>query len=87
MHILIVVLGGLVALAAFHFGYRFAGLNPAAGAALFIWVWLVASVLNGAVGVFRAGIPVINEIGAFIPIFGIPAAIAWYLAYRHGVAR
>ena len=43
----------------------------------------MASLLNGAVGVFRAGIPLINEIGAFIPIFGIPAAIAWYLAYRH----
>jgi hypothetical protein len=87
MHILIVIIGGLVALAAFHFGYRFAGLNPAAGAALFIWVWLAASALNGAVGVLQAGIPVINEIGAFIPIFGIPAAVAWYLAYRYGAAR
>ena len=56
----------------------------AEGAALFIWVWLVASILNGAVGVFSAGIPLINEIGAFIPIFGIPAAVAWYLAYRVG---
>ena len=87
MHIAIVVIGGLLALAVFYFGYRFAGLNPAAGAALFIWVWLVASVLNGAVGVFKAGIPVINEIAAFIPIFGIPAAVAWYLAYRYGAAR
>jgi hypothetical protein len=34
--------------------------------------------------VARAGIPVLNEIGAFIPIFGIPAVLAWYLAYRHG---
>jgi hypothetical protein len=34
--------------------------------------------------VLRAGIPVINEVGAFIPIFGVPAAIAWYLAYRYG---
>jgi len=25
----------------------------------------------------------LNEIGAFIPIFGIPTAVAWYLAYRH----
>jgi hypothetical protein len=44
----------------------------------------MAAILNGAVGVFRAGIPVIDEAGAFIPIFGIPAAAAWYLAYRHG---
>jgi hypothetical protein len=87
MHIMIVVIGGFAALAAFYFGYRFAGLNAAAGAALFIWVWLAASVLNGFIGVYRAGIPVINEIGAFILIFGIPAAAAWYLAYRYGVAR
>ena len=41
--------------------------------------------LNAAVGVFKAGIPFINEVGAFIPIFGIPAAAAWdLLAYRHG---
>jgi len=83
MHIVIVVVGGLIALAAFWFGYRMFGRSPAAGAALFIWIWLIASLLNGAVGVLRAGIPLINEVGAFIPIFGIPAAIAWYLAYRY----
>jgi hypothetical protein len=53
-----------------------------AGAAAFIPVWLIASLLNGAVGVMRIGIPLVNEIGAFIPIFGIPAAVAWYLARR-----
>jgi hypothetical protein len=84
MHIVMVVAGGLVGLAAFYFGYRMFGRPGAAGAALFIWVWLIASLLNGAVGVFRAGIPLINEVAAFVPIFGIPAAIAWYLAYRHG---
>jgi hypothetical protein len=50
-------------------------------------VWLAASVLNGFVGVYKASIPVINEAGAFILIFGIPAAAAWYLAYRYGAAR
>ena len=73
---------GLSALAVFYLGSTLIGRARATGAALFIWVWLVASILNGAVGVFRAGIPLINEIGAFIPIFGIPAAVAWYLAYR-----
>jgi hypothetical protein len=87
MHILIVIIGGLAALALFYLGYRFSGHNPASGAVLFIWVWLAASVLNGFVGVYKAGIPVINEIGAFILIFGVPAAAAWYLAYRYGVAR
>ena len=84
MHILMIVIGGLVGLAAFYFGYRMFGRGGAAGAALFIWVWLAASILNGAVGVLSAGIPVINEVGAFVLIFGIPAAAAWYLAYRHG---
>ena len=84
MHILMVVVGGLIALAAFYFGATLMGRPRATGAALFIWVWLAAAILNGAVGVFRAGIPLMNEIGAFIPIFGIPAAAAWYLAYRYG---
>ena len=84
MHIAMLVAAGLVALGVFYFGAGLIGQGRAMGAALFIWVWLVASILNGAVGVMRAGIPLVNEIGAFIPIFGIPAAIAWYLAYRYG---
>jgi hypothetical protein len=46
-------------------------------------VWLLISIANGVVGVVQAGIPVLNEIGAFIPIFGVPAAVAWYLSRRH----
>ena len=84
MHILMVVVFGLAALAVFFFGARLFNQSGQKGAVVFIGVWLIASILNGAVGVMRAGIPLINEIGAFIPIFGIPAAIAWYLAYRHG---
>jgi hypothetical protein len=45
-------------------------------------VWLVAAILNGAFGVLYADIPILNEVAAFIPIFGIPAAIAWYLSRR-----
>ena len=84
MHIVMVVAGGLVGLAAFHFGYRMFGRPGAAGARMFIWAWLAASLLNGAAGVVWHGIPLINEIGAFIPIFGIPAAAACYLGYRLG---
>jgi hypothetical protein len=46
-------------------------------------VWLLISIANGVVGVVQAGIPVLNEIGAFIPIFGVPAVVAWYLSRRH----
>jgi hypothetical protein len=84
MHIVIVTLGGLIALAVFYLGARMFGWAPATGAIVFIWAWLAASILNGAVGVLKAGIPVINEVGAFVLIFGIPAAAAWILAYRVG---
>jgi hypothetical protein len=84
MHIVIVTVGGLAALAMLYLGARMFGWAPATGAIVFIWAWLAASILNGAVGVFKAGIPVINEVGAFVLIFGIPAAAAWYLAYRFG---
>jgi hypothetical protein len=83
MHILMVTVAGLVVLAAFYFGAGLVGKTGAAAAFAFIWVWLAAAIVNAIFGVVRAGIPVINEIGAFIPIFGIPAAIAWYLAYKH----
>ena len=86
MHILMFVAIGLVGLAAFYFGAGLLGKTGAQGAYVFLWAWLAASVLNGIVGVVRAGIPVINEIGALIPIYGIPAAVAWYLAYRYGAA-
>jgi hypothetical protein len=81
MHILMFVLIGVVLLAVMHYGPRFAGMNVD-GAWYFLWVWLIISVLNGFYGHFRAGIPVLNEIGAFIPIFGIPAALAWFLMRR-----
>jgi hypothetical protein len=84
MHIAIVVVVGLIVLAAFFFGASLIDKGAPSGAFVFIWVWLIAAVGNGIFGVVRAGIPVLNEVAAFIPIFGIPAAIAWYLAYRYG---
>lgn len=87
MHMLIAIVAGLVALAVFYFGAGLIGRSGAQGAFVFIWVWLAASLLNGAVGVLRAGIPVINEVGAFILIFGIPAAAAWVLSYKYGTGR
>ncbi|MGA7490084.1 MAG: hypothetical protein WBW74_24440 [Xanthobacteraceae bacterium] len=84
MHVVIFTAIGLMVLAGFVLaarlfsrqGHRVDGTSP------FIWVWLIAAVANGAVGVLQAGIPLINEIGAFIPIFGVPAAMAWYLSRR-----
>ena len=81
MHIVMFVVIGLALLAVMHYGPRFAGIRFD-GAWYFIWIWLVIAIVNGLYGHFRAGIPFVNEIGAFIPIFGIPAAIAWYLMRR-----
>ena len=75
---------GLAALTAFYFGAPLCSRSRQAGAVIFVWVWLTAALINGMAGVPRAGIPVLNEIGAFIPIFGIPVLAAWYLATRHG---
>jgi len=87
MHIVVVVVIGLIVLTAFFFGASLIGRGGPAGAFVFIWVWLVIAVGNTVYGVMRAGIPLLNEIGAFIPIFGVPAAAAWYLAFRYGAGR
>jgi hypothetical protein len=81
MHILTFVVIGAALLAAMHYGPRLAGIGFD-GAWYFIWLWLVVSVLNGLYGHIRVGIPVLNEVGAFIPIFGIPAALAFFLMRR-----
>lgn len=46
---------------------------------IFLWFWLLFSILNAVLGLM-ANIPLVNEIAAFIPIFGIPAGAAWYLS-------
>jgi hypothetical protein len=85
MHVVMFVAFGLLALAAFWLiawllNRRGFSLD---GAGIFIPVWLLSALVNAAVGFAHVGIPLVNEIGAFIPIFGIPAAIAWYLSRRH----
>ena len=84
MHILMLIVLGHLVLAAFVLvgGLINRGGNTVDGTRPFIWVWLLVSIANGVVGVAQAGIPVLNEIGAFIPIFGVPAAVAWYLSRR-----
>ena len=84
MHIIILVAIGLLILAAFLLVGRLIsrGEHKVDGTRPFIWVWLIASIANGAVGVLQAGIPLLNEAAALIPIFGVPAAAAWYLSRR-----
>jgi hypothetical protein len=84
VHVVILVVIGLVVLAGFLLVARLIGRRAGAGAWPFIWVWLV--VHRQRCGRRRAGgHPLINEIGAFIPIFGVPAAAALPCApARHG---
>jgi hypothetical protein len=82
MHILIVTIIGLIVLALFVLVTRWMGSGAAAGARAFIPVWLIAALANGVYGMVSAGIPLINEIGALIPIFGIPTGVAWLVAKR-----
>lgn len=81
MHVVMLIAFGLIALAAFVLIAKAIGSRgiPYNAPKLFIPVWLIASLLNSGIGIFSAGIPVQNEIAAFIPIFGIPAGIAWWL--------
>ena len=80
MHILMLIVLGHLVLAAFVLvaGLINRGGSTVDGARPFIWVWLLISIANGVVGVVQAGIPVLND-----PIFGVPAAVAWYLSRRH----
>jgi hypothetical protein len=83
MHVLMLVVIGLTVLAVLFFGARLLNRSENSGATAFFWIWLVVSIANGAFGVMHAGVPVINEIAAFVPIFGVPAGVAWYLARRY----
>jgi hypothetical protein len=72
----LVVLGIVVGIA------RWLDKRTADGAQAFIWLWLAASLINSGYGYFGHNIPLINEVGAFIIIFCVPAAAAWYLSRR-----
>jgi apolipoprotein N-acyltransferase len=87
MYILMLVIAGLLVLAAFVAVARATRRSPAAASGVFIWVWLVVAVLNGWIGVVYADAPIVNEVAAFIPIFAVPAAAAGYAARRFGARR
>lgn len=82
MHIAILMAVGLAALGIFAIAGSLTGekAGAARAAQIFIWFWLAASAVNAAFGVMQAGIPLLNEVAAFVPIFGVPAGTAWSLA-------
>jgi hypothetical protein len=85
MHILMMVVGGLVALGVFILAAVLLGRTLADGARVFIFPWLVAALVNMGLGVYWANIPVSVEIPVLLVVFGVPAGVAWLLARRNQV--
>jgi hypothetical protein len=86
MHTLMWVVGGLVALGIFVLAAVLLGRGMADGARVFIWPWLAASVVNLLLGVYWANVPLSVEIPVLVVVFGVPAAVAWYVMKKFGVA-
>lgn len=82
MHIVNWTVGGLLVLAVFILAgmavNRLRGTKVIDSAAFFIGVWFFAALYNFYDGWANHGIPFVNEVAAFVPIFGIPAAAAWF---------
>jgi hypothetical protein len=80
MHTLRMVVGGLAALGIFILAATLLGRRAADGARIFILPWLAAAVINMVIGVYWAGVPISTELPVLAVVFGVPAAVAWYLA-------
>ena len=80
MHTVMVVGGGLVALALFVLIGTLLGYPAAAGARFFIPVWLIAALANLFLGTTH-GYSVMGELPFFVIVFGVPA-LAAYAAMR-----
>jgi hypothetical protein len=74
------VVGGLAALGVFILAAKLLGRSAADGARIFILPWLAASVINMLIGVYWASVALNTEIPVLAVVFGVPAAIAWYLS-------
>lgn len=85
MHMFLVIVGGVLLLAVFTlFGKLWGGgaADIAAGAKLFIPVWLVVSLTNMWVGVARAGYTVAQELPILLVVFAVPAALAGIVVWQ-----
>lgn len=85
MHMLLVIVGGIVLLGVFSlFGKLWGGdvTGIAAGAKLFIPVWLAVALVNMWVGVTKAGYTVVQELPILLVVLAVPAALAAALAWQ-----
>jgi hypothetical protein len=86
MHVMAVTVAGLALLFVFILVSRLINRSGggAGGARIFIWIWFLIAAANGTMGVLRAGISPLIEVGVFVVVFGVPAAIAWFTARKLG---
>ena len=85
MHMLSVIGGGFLLLAVFGlFGRLWGGdvAGVAAGAKVFIPVWLAVSLVNMWIGVAKAGYTVLQELPILFVVFAVPAAVAAAAAWQ-----
>ena len=84
MHMLMITAAGLALLALFAgAGHLRAGaVGRAKAARWFVPVWFALALVNVTVGVVSAGYTVLQEAPVFLVTFGIPAALAWWIARR-----
>lgn len=89
MHILVMTAAGVAGLLAFtliaHAVNRQRNTGFVDGGRLFVWIWLLVSVANFFVGVMKAGISPLIELGVFTIVFGLPATLA--LVVSSGLRR
>jgi hypothetical protein len=80
MHTIMVMGGGFTLLVVCILVGRSLGSTPsagmAAGAVVFLPIWLAGAAINMWVGVKRAGYSVADEAPIFLVIFAVPAAVA-----------
>jgi len=81
MHTLLVIAGGLVALAVFALAAIGLGRTASAGAGWFIVPWLAASLLNLYLGTTH-GYTIAGELPFFAAVFGVPALAALVVMRR-----
>ena len=84
MHTVIVLIIGFALLAACIYVGRFlAGPDTLPEATVvFVALWFVGSLVNGYVGVVRAGYSVFDEVLPFLIVFGLPTAVAMVLRHK-----
>jgi hypothetical protein len=84
VHTVVVIAGGFVLLGLCVFGgHRLGGTaGIAAGALVFLPLWLIGAGINLIVGVKKAGYTVAEETPIFLVVFAIPAAVALLMWWK-----